>query len=115
MEKIKTFVINGKEIKTEKNSFIAFTSKIDEKWYKIKFTKKTNPPKEKGLYNLTVDLAKCSVEKEIYTNKNGENIENTIIWIHDIINCVEFTEEEYEERAIKQFDGIFDNGEDLPF
>ena len=42
----------AREIKTEKNSFIAVTSRINGKFYKIKFKKDCNTiPRKKGLFH----------------------------------------------------------------
>lgn len=97
MENIRTITIHAQEIRKDKQVFIACSSEINKKWYKIKFTKDcVNVPKIKGLYELTIDFDFCSIEKgKPYTNKdNKKAISNDTIWVRHIVNIRQFTEDE---------------------
>ena len=107
---IKTFTIHGQEIKKDKQKFIACSAFIGDRWYKIKFTKECEKaPKEKGLYELTVDLNNCSLENgKSYTAKDGTvKPANSIIWIRKIDNIRKYNEEELAERNRVVMEGIF--------
>ena len=87
----------AREIKTEKNSFIAVTSQINGKYYKIKFKKEcNNVPRKKGLFHLTLDVDEISVQySKTYVGKDGKvREENPTIWVDDIIEIKYFTAEE---------------------
>lgn len=97
METIKTITLHAQEVKKEKQTFIACSSEINGKWYKIKFTKECDgAPRIKGLYDLTIDFDTCSVEfGKRYTNSKGENgVSNDTIWVKHIVGLRMHTEEE---------------------
>ena len=97
MENQITIKCYAKEIKTEKNSFIAVTSQINGKYYKIKFKKDCNTiPRKKGLFHLTLDLDEISVQYgKAYVGKDGKvREENPTIWVDGVIEIKYFTEEE---------------------
>lgn len=110
MANTRTFTIHGQEIKKDKTKFIAFSANICDEWYKIKFTQDCkNVPREKGLYDLTVDLANCSFENgKTYTAKDGSiRPSNHIIWVRKITDVRKYTEEELAERNRIVMEGIF--------
>ena len=87
----------AREIKTEKNSFIAVTSQINGKFYKIKFKKDCNTiPRKKGLFHLTVDLDKISIQygKEYAAKDGKKKEENPTIWVEEVDELKYFTDEE---------------------
>lgn len=110
MANTRTFTIHGQEIKKDKTKFIAFSANICDVWYKIKFTQNCNDvPKEKGLFELTIDLADCSFENgKTYTAQDGTiKSANHIIWIRKIKEVRKYTEEELAERNRIVMEGIF--------
>ena len=97
MENQITIKCYAKEIKTEKNSFLAVSSQINGKYYKIKFKKDCDTvPRKKGLFHLTLDLDEISVQYgKTYVGKDGKvREENPTIWVDGVIEIKYFTEEE---------------------
>ena len=122
MEKL--FKISAREVKQDnKQSFIACSTKIGDKFFKIKFTKEClTQPKKRGLYDLTVDIDKCSIQRgEKYVNKQGFEAEGQpTIWVREVVNLRPYTEEELNALNRAKFDAVFaeaesDNYEPLPF
>ena len=116
----KTFRIYGKEIKTEKNSFIAFSTKINNRYFKVKFTKDVDGvPKRKGVYNLTVNMKDISVQNGAkYEAKDGTIKDGTTtLWIRNLISVNKVSQEildaENEKTVYELFNGESD--EDCPF
>ena len=110
MENMKQIKITAREIKKDKQVFIACSSEINKKWYKIKFIKEcTGVPKKAGLYELTIDLNECSLERgKTYTKKNGEiGYENDTIWVKTIAGLRPYTAEELAEMNRVTMAGIF--------
>ena len=97
MENVITIKCYAKEIKTEKNSFLAVSSQINGKYYKIKFKKDCNTiPRKKGLFHLTINIDSTSIQYgKTYVGKDGKTREeNPTIWVDDVIEIKYFTEEE---------------------
>lgn len=94
---VRKIVIHAQEIKKDKQTFIACSSEINKKWYKIKFTKDvTDAPRKKGLYDLTIDFDECSLEKgKQYTNEKGKKgIANDTIWVRHIVALRQYSDDE---------------------
>lgn len=92
---IRTFTMHSKEIRKDKQVFIANSAEINKKWYKIKFTKDCiTVPKTKGLYEVTIDFDECSIEKgKPYTKANGEKgLDQDTIWIRHIVDIHQYTD-----------------------
>lgn len=113
---VRTITIHAREVKIEKLNFIACDANINNTWYKIKFTKDCETtPKKKGLYDLTINLDDCSLQRgKAYTTKNGKKgTENSTIWVRNVIKLRAYTEEELQkinrEGMLAAFDG------NLPF
>lgn len=107
---IRTITIHAKEIRKDKQVFIACSAEINKKWYKIKFTQDcVNPPRKKGLYELTIDFDKCSLEKgKHYTNSAGTTgISNDVIWVRHIVGIRAYTEDELKALNRMAFSGVF--------
>lgn len=122
MEKL--FKISAREVKQEKGaSFIACSTKIGERYFKVKFTKDClTQPKKRGLYDLLVDINKCSLQKgDKYINKQGFEAEGQpTIWVREVINLRPYTEEELNAINEAKFEAVFGdaekaNYEPLPF
>ncbi len=97
---IRKITLHSREIRKDKQTFIASDAFIGGKWYKIKFTKECErAPKNKGLYELTLNFDDCSLEKgKPYTSKDGEKrLSNPTIWVKDIVKIREFSDEERKE------------------
>lgn len=89
--------VNAKEVRNGNMSFIAFSARIGDKWYKIKFNKDCNDvPRTRGVYEIKVDEGNTSLERgKPYINKDGEERQgNDIIWIRRIDAIRQYTEEE---------------------
>ena len=117
MSTIRTIKIFAKEVRKDKQSFIACTTQIKDKWYKIKFTRECNSiPNSRGVYELKIDVADTSYQKgETYINKQGKKAQgNDIIWVRKIAEIRQYTEEELRENNAIVMGAIFD-GEELPF
>lgn len=85
-----TLQLHAREVKTDKNTFIATTAYFNGKWYKIKFRKECAvTPKTKGLYDLTVDLGCCILQK-------GKAYNDTI-WVAEVVNLRQYSDEELKE------------------
>lgn len=111
MNNIRTIKIFSKEVVAGKQKFITSNANIADKWYKIKFTKGCEgAPKERGMYELTIDLADTSFQRgETYTNKQGEVTKaNDIIWVHKITEIRNYTEEGLRENRAIIMKPIFD-------
>ena len=110
MENVRTILLHAREIKKEKQSFIACASNINGTWYKIKFRKDCeNIPKIKGLYDLTIDFDYCSIERgrtwETEDGKSGKN--DDIIWVEKIVSIRQYTEEELKQGNRDKMSAIF--------
>lgn len=95
-----TLQLHAREVKTDKNTFIATTANFNGKWYKIKFRKECAvTPKTKGLYELTVDLGCCTLQKgKVYQETtDGTKAENDTIWVAEVINLRKYSDEELKE------------------
>ena len=121
---VRKITLHAQEVRKDKQTFIACSAEINNKWYKIKFTKDCpESPKTKGLYELSIDFDNCSLEKgKQYTTKNGKKgTANDTIWVRDVVALRKYTDAELKvaNRAAMSavFDG-FDSAElepDLPF
>lgn len=119
----KTIRIYGKEVKTEKNSFITFSSKINNRYYKIKFTKDVDGvPKRKGVYNLTVNTKDISVQNGgKYEAKDGTIKDGTpTLWIKSFVTITKVPQDVLDAENKKVVDAIFDgddddDDDDIPF
>ena len=120
---VRTFKISAREVKQEKNSFIACSTKVGNSYFKIKFTKDCiTQPRKRGLYDLTIDTNKCSIENgKKYINKQGfEAIGQPTIWVKEAITLRAYTEEELAKINDEKFAQAFAEAEDseyepLPF
>ena len=119
METIKKITLHAQEVRKDKQSFIACSAEINKKWYKIKFTKDCkDAPKEKGLYELTIDFDDCSIEKgKPFTSKSGKKgIANDNIWVRNITAIRKYTEDELKAANRVQMSALFSDGDEgLPF
>lgn len=113
---VRTITLHAQEVKQDKLSFVSCSSNINNTWYKIKFTKDCETtPKKKGLYDLTINLDDCSLQKgKTYTTKNGKKgTSNPTIWVRNVIKLRAYAEEELKkinrEGMLAAFDG------NLPF
>lgn len=109
MERIKTIQINAKEIKKDKQTFIACSAKIGNNWYNIKFRQECEiSPKQKGIYELTIDLNNCSMETgKYFTKEDGTtNKRNDTIWVKKVNNLRKFNEEEMQDLNATKFENI---------
>lgn len=107
---LKTFTITSREIKTDKNSFISSSAKIGDRYFKIKFTKDClTKPNKRGLYRLTIDTTKCSIERgDKYINKQGFEAEGQpTIWVREVNYLTPYTEEELNAMNEKKFEAVF--------
>ena len=108
---LRTIKIATREIKQEKNSFCASSTKIGNTYYKVKFTKECEKtPKKRGLYDLTIDIDKCSIEngKKYVNEKTGfEGVSNPTIWVREIHNIRAYTEEELAAMNREKFAAVF--------
>lgn len=110
---IRTITLHAQEITKGNQRFIACSSEINEKWYKIKFTKACGkvPPTEKGLYELTIDCDDCSVENgKNYTNSKGKTAKaNDTIWVRRIVNLRKYTPDELKAENRQVMNAVFGN------
>lgn len=100
MENVQIITIYAKEIKTEKNKFLTFTTRIKDTYYKVKFTREVRDiPAEKGTYELTIDLDNVSIQcGEVVTTKSGKQVqENDTLWIKHIVGIRKYTQDDYKE------------------
>lgn len=107
---IKTIEVYAKEVKKDKQSFIACTANINNRWYKIKFNKDCNEwAKEKGIYELVVDIDNISMErgKEIENSKGKKVMQNDTLWIKSVISLTHYTEEQMRERNRVTMNSVF--------
>ena len=107
---IKTFVISARKVKVNNKSFISCSTKIGDTFYKVKFRKDCEKaPKKPCLYDITVDIDKCSIQNgKKYITKDGyEAIGNHTIWVSEVMELREYTDEEMSEINRAKFDGVF--------
>lgn len=110
METIRTIKLHAQEIKKEKQTFIACSTEINGKWFKVKFTKDCETtPKIKGLYDLTIDFDECSVEKgkKFTTSKGKSGVSNDIIWVRHIVNLRRYSDDELKAENRNDLSKIF--------
>lgn len=110
METIRKIELHTQEINVEKKKFYASSAKIGEKWYKIKFTQDCkDAPRQKGLYELTIDLDECSLEVgKYYTAKDGTmRPSNSTIWVRHIVGLRKYTEDELKALNREAFSDVF--------
>lgn len=121
---VKTLKLSAREVKQENNkSFIACSAKIGDRYVKVKFTKDCETqPRKRGLYDLTIDTSKCSMEKgKPYVNKKGfDAIGQSTIWVREVVKLRAYTEEELAAINEANFSGLFEAEEtstdpELPF
>lgn len=107
---LRSFVLYGKEVKADKQKFISCQAEINGKWYKIKFRQDCEKaPKKRGLYNITIDLNMCSVERgQLYTNAMGDRVRGTsTIWVGEIEEITPWTDEMYKAKAMNDLSEVF--------
>ena len=110
MNTVRTITLHSQEIKKDKQTFIVSSAEINGKWYKIKFTQNcVGYPKEKGLYELTIDFDDCSVEVgKKYTNSRGKSgVANDTIWVRHIVGLRKYTDEELAVANRQTMSNIF--------
>lgn len=103
--------------------FLTQTAHINNKWYRVKYTQdcEGSTPKRTGLYDLTINPLKCSVQAgRKRTSKDGhEYTENDTLWVREVVNLRKYTEEEIAklnaEKMTKIFGGEVNTEDDLPF
>ena len=127
MENTQKLTIYAKEIKLgDGKSFVAFTTLVKTKWFKVKFTREClTTPKEKGMYHMTINIDDVSIEKgKFYTDKNGVKKQgNPTIWINKVVELSKYTEEELKQIREAKLESVFGdddkenifNEKDLPF
>lgn len=117
MKTTRTIKLHTQEIRKDKQVFFASSAKIKDVWYKVKFTKDvTNMPKEKGLYDLTVDLDDCSFEKgkTYVSKKTGEVLlENSTIWVRKITDIRKYNDEDLKMINRAEMSEIFGEEEEV--
>lgn len=112
-----TLRLHSQKVGDGKQSFIASSSQINGIWYKIKFTRDCeNQPKERGLYDVVIDIDNASVETgKPYTNKAGKQVlGNDVIWVRAIDKIRKLNEEELKQLNRDRFAGITTD-ETVPF
>lgn len=112
--------VNAKQVEVEGKKFIACTTKIGNKYYKIKFRQECeNAPKKSGVYEVHIELKFCNIQRgKLYTGKDGnEKRGNDIIWVSEISRIRKYTDEEIQaENEAKMLEVFGENtDEDLPF
>lgn len=118
---IRTFKIAAREVTHENQKFIACSTKIGDKYFKVKFTKDcATQPRKRGLYDITLNTDKCSIERgKKYINKQGYEAEGQpTIWVKEVDNLRAYTEEELNAINEAKFKAVFDAAEantDEPF
>lgn len=108
--KTKTITLYTKEIKQDKKKFYASSAKINDEWYKIKFTQDVkNPPDDRGLYELTVTYDDISLENgKPYIDNEGEvKIGNATLWVRNFVNLRKLSDEELSERNRETMASVF--------
>lgn len=109
MEKLLVIKVIGKEVETEKNTFVAFQAvQKDGKLMNVGFRKEVeNAPKKVGTYNLTVESTKMNIDKNRTFPK---------LWIKEIVK-VEKVEKTVDKKVLELFDteDETEEKEDLPF
>lgn len=107
----RTFRINVKEIAKKDGSckFPVANAKINDKWYKVKFTKDCdNAPRKAGLYDLTVDDDEMSIQTGTVKN---EHKQNDIIWVHAIVTVRRYSDDDIKEYSRAKVSSVFDNAD----
>lgn len=102
--------IHSKEVRKDKQTFIASSALINGAWFKIKFVKGCNDkPEEKGMYDITFNTDNCSVERgRAYTKKDGGvGYENDTIWIKKLETIYKYTDEDMKEMNRVTVSSIF--------
>lgn len=101
--------LHAREVKTEKNTFIACTACINNVWYKVKFRKDCERvPKTKGLYDLTVDLGCCTLQKgKGYADTDGIKAESDTIWVGEVIELRKYSDDELKEMNRTKLGNLF--------
>lgn len=116
---IRKITIHAREVKKDKQSFIACTAEIGGRWYKIKFVKGcAKAPQLKGLYELTIDFDNCSIERgrKYVTNDGREGRDRDTIWVKEITEIRKYTDEEMKEMNRNAMFALFDvPDEPMPF
>lgn len=110
MEKLLVIKVIGKEVETEKNTFVAFNAvQKDGKLINVGFRKDVeNAPKKVGTYNLTVESTKMNIDSNRTFPK---------LWIKEIVK-VEKLEKTVDKKVLELFDTDEEETkekEDLPF
>lgn len=114
-------IMNAKEIRKDRQTFIACSAHIRDRWYKIKFTRACEgAPTAPGSYELTVNINDMSLQAgEKYTKRDGtEGRGNDIIWVRKITTLRARDEEEKAADNRARMAAVFgDDAEtdDLPF
>lgn len=112
-----TIRLHSQKVENGKQTFIASSSQINGIWYKIKFTRDCeNQPKERGLYDLTIDIDNASIEAgKPYTNKTGKQVMgNDVIWVKAIESIRKLNEEELKQLNRDRFARISED-QTVPF
>ena len=107
---LRTIITHARLVGKDKQKFIACSANINGVWFKIKFVKTCEKaPKEKGLYELTIDLRKCSLENgRTYKRADGTiGSSSPVIWVREIADIRKYTEEELAERDLSSLQSIF--------
>lgn len=110
METVRTIIIHAREVKNDKQKFISCSAEINGKWYKIKFTKDVKDnPRDRGLYELTIDFDSCSIENGKYydTSKGESRKENDTIWVSHIVGIKKYSEEDMKAINRSKMGAIF--------
>ena len=109
-KRIKTITVYAKTVKLEKQTFVTCSTKINNKWYKVKFNRTClEKPAEQGIYIITIDLLNCSIENGVnYINKdNTIQKSNDTLWIKKLIEIRKKSEEELAEENLTKLENIF--------
>lgn len=107
----RTIMVSAREVTNGKTKFINCSAKLNNVWFKIKFTRACNDrPLEKGRYDISVNLDECSTQNGgTYTDKYGIVKEGApIIWINKIESIRKYTDEELKEESRRRISEIFD-------
>ena len=116
----RTYIINAKEVKSGKSTFLVYSTKIGENWFKIKFRQDVqNVPRKAGVYRLFVDILSLGLQNgSWYIDKEGQKKQgNDIIWVRKIDKIEELTKEELDEMNLERLKSALGEIEDkdLPF
>lgn len=116
----RTYIINAKEVKAGKSTFLVFSTKIGENWFKIKFRQDVESvPRKAGVYRLYVDMYALGIQSgSWYVDKEGQKRQgNDIIWVRKIEKIEELTKEELDEMNLERLKSALgeNDDKDLPF